>query len=874
MGLPDRSAADGGDEHSGLQATVEALERELARHRELLREAQAASRSQASDLKRLQRAYDAMRSRRAVRLALAASAAVRPFTRGARKLASAPRRAMRVMRELVPGRSRGPNQRGSAAAERTLVAEIRACPPPTVPDRGPVVSIVILNRDGWPHLERCLRGIASTAYQDVEVIVVDNGSSDGSADLAERLSLPFPMQVLRNDTNRSFSEANAQGIAAAHGDVICLLNNDVDPITDHWLGYLVETLTTTDAVAVGARLIYPRGRGGARAGARFADLSLQHRGVAFDRTGPIPMPRVMGAGEDPMAPVAAGIHERPALTAACVLIRRQAFDAAGGFSAEYDYGLEDIDLCLRLRAGGGRLLYDGRAALWHHESATRIIDVDRYKARVANNRATFVGRWGPRIAREVLLDAIDGAGRWSEAPLRVGIAAARPDADAGPHPTVLPGAVQVALGGLGWQVAPLGSVDPDDVAGSPKDADTNVLIVLADHHDIRLLPRPVVTIAVIDGLVDPWLARPWFDEFDIVLVTSPAAAEAVRAGSAKVASVLPDGTAHSGDLLASEIRDALAAWVAAIRYGVRIPVPTWDVAEGWGDYHFARALQRALERAGHPTRLHLRPGWDDPVTSRDDVNVQLLGRTVGPTRPGQVNLLWQISHPEAADGALYSRFDHVFVASDRFAATMASRTEVPVEALHQATDPERFHPEPGGPHHELLFVGNTRGVRRKIVDDLAGTKHELAVYGRGWDAAKIDPTLIKGERIPNAVLRRYYSAASIVLNDHWEDMRTEGFMSNRLYDALACGAFVISDFVEGIEAEFGGAVATYRERHELTRLVDRYLADPDERRRLAEVGRPLVLERHTFDARAAALRVVADELLARRSSRIVPAEPA
>jgi spore maturation protein CgeB len=157
-----------------------------------------------------------------------------------------------------------------------------------------------------------------------------------------------------------------------------------------------------------------------------------------------------------------------------------------------------------------------------------------------------------------------------------------------------------------------------------------------------------------------------------------------------------------------------------------------------------------------------------------------------------VNLLWHISHPDLVSPALYDRYDRVFVASDAFAAQMAPRASVPVTALHQATDPERFKPDPTGPRHELLFVANSRSVRRRIVDDLAGTKHDLAVYGRNWRPDLIDPRYVKGEGIPNADLARYYSSAAIVLNDHWEDMRAEGFISNRIYDALACGAFVIS----------------------------------------------------------------------------------
>ena len=107
-----------------------------------------------------------------------------------------------------------------------------------------------------------------------------------------------------------------------------------------------------------------------------------------------------------------------------------------------------------------------------------------------------------------------------------------------------------------------------------------------------------------------------------------------------------------------------------------------------------------------------------------------------------------------------------------------------------------------------------------------------------------------------------------MLNDHWDDMLAEGFISNRLYDALACGAFVLSDPVDGIEAEFDDAVATYAERAELDGLIERFLADPDERRRRGARGRAAVLARHTFDERTRLVREVADRLAETRPTRI------
>jgi spore maturation protein CgeB len=112
--------------------------------------------------------------------------------------------------------------------------------------------------------------------------------------------------------------------------------------------------------------------------------------------------------------------------------------------------------------------------------------------------------------------------------------------------------------------------------------------------------------------------------------------------------------------------------------------------------------------------------------------------------------------------------------------------------------------------------------------------------------------------VANDELRRYYSSADVVLNDHWADMRAFGIISNRVYDALACGALVVSDRVPGIEEEFDGAVATYGTPEELHALLARYLADPAARAEAGARGRAAVLERHTF-----ALRVdrIVEELM-------------
>ena len=233
----------------------------------------------------------------------------------------------------------------------------------------------------------------------------------------------------------------------------------------------------------------------------------------------------------------------------------------------------------------------------------------------------------------------------------------------------------------------------------------------------------------------------------------------------------------------------------------------------------------------------------------DDATLHLFGNQQAHNRPAQVNVLWQISHPDLASGEMYDTYDHAFVASDRFAGRMAGQARIPVEPLHQATDTERFYPDPTGPDHELLFVANYRPDRH-VVEWLVPTERDLAIYGRAWEEHGLDSRYLRGSHIPNAELRGHYASASIVLNDTWEDMRGAGFISNRIYDALASGAFVLSDDVQGMDEEFDGGVAIYRDADDLRSAVDRYLDAPELRREIAERGRAAVLARHTFERRA------------------------
>ena len=617
-------------------------------------------------------------------------------------------------------------------AERAFLDAITAQLGGPARTSGPLVSIVILNRDGASDLRRCLPALAATAYRDVELIVVDNASSDDSLAVLRAFRPPFPVRIIENPTNESFSTANNRAVATSDGELVLFLNNDIEPIGTHWLGHLVDGLADPSVVAVGARLIYPRRTSVARAGLRFADLSLQHGGVGFRIEDGVALPEPLGAGADPLSDWAAAVRDVPALTAACLLVRRTAFDAVGGFDPGYDYGLEDVDLCLRLADAGGRLRYDGRAALWHHKSTSRVRDdrAVRLGPQRGQSRPVHLGLGTAPVPDGPARRAPGGPargcrGRRFRGPLAGGRLAGRDDRRSGRARSGAP---------------------PPEV---------DVAVVRDPRIDVRLWPTGPIRVARIgrDADVAAWLGAAWFEDFDLVVVEDGELADRFAAAGVPRPTVIAADEGTDGPAFAA----ALDAWLAARRIGIRIGVPSWEVAAAWGDLHVARDLQRALRRRGWQVRIQLRPEWAGGAAARDDVTIHVLGAAEAPTRSGQLNVLWHLSHPDGASPDLYDRYDLAFVASTSFAAEMASRTRVPVAALHQATDPERFRPGLPGPSHELLFVANSRGVRRHILDELLPTDHELAVYGKAWTADRLDPRHLAGEHIPNDELAGAYA---------------------------------------------------------------------------------------------------------------------
>jgi GT2 family glycosyltransferase len=238
----------------------------------------------------------------------------------------------------------------------------------------PKVSIVIPTRDKLELLSTCIESIRKlSTWKNYEIIVVDNGSTDESTLIYLET---YGGKVVRHPGEFNFSKIINAGAAAAEGEYLLLLNNDTEVIEPGWIEAMLEHAQRAEVGAVGARLLFPDG-------------TAQHEGVIVGPgdglAGNIDYENYFGLGRC--------IHNASAVTAACMMVRREVFEELGGFEEALTVAYNDVDFCLRAGKKGYRILYTPYAQLRHYEAATRGPSNGDRKAHPVADEEFFRARW-------------------------------------------------------------------------------------------------------------------------------------------------------------------------------------------------------------------------------------------------------------------------------------------------------------------------------------------------------------------------------------------------------------------------------------------------------------------------------------------------
>ncbi|MDO4960303.1 MAG: glycosyltransferase family 2 protein [Eubacteriales bacterium] len=255
----------------------------------------------------------------------------------------------------------------------------------------PLVSIIIPNKDHIDDLDKCIRSIDRLSeYRNIEFVIVENNSTESDTfDYYEKimkhegLDPEIAVKVVYWEREFNYSAINNFGVGHASGDYLLFLNNDVELIAPESITQMVNYASRKSTGIVGARLMY-------------GDDTIQHAGVIVGLGG------IAGAAF-------VGLHEKEnsymhrmmcvqdlsAVTAACLMMRKEVFEAVGGFREELAVAFNDIDLCMKVRALGKLVIYDPYVTFHHYESKSRGLEDTPEKVRRFNNEiAVFAHNWG------------------------------------------------------------------------------------------------------------------------------------------------------------------------------------------------------------------------------------------------------------------------------------------------------------------------------------------------------------------------------------------------------------------------------------------------------------------------------------------------
>jgi glycosyltransferase involved in cell wall biosynthesis/phage shock protein A len=269
-----------------------------------------------------------------------------------------------------------------------------------VPAPAPLVSLVIPTRNHLKFLRRCVDSILDkTTYPNFEVLIVDNGSDDPDA-LAYLATLEggtHPLlrphhtaRVLRYAAPFNFSAINNFAVRQAAGEIVGLLNNDLEVITPDWLDEMASQAVRPAIGCVGAMLYYPND-------------TIQHAGCVLGLGGVAGHAfRDFPRGTEGKFNRARLVQNYTAVTAACLLVRKAVYEAVGGLDErDLSVAFNDIDFCLKVHAAGYRNLWTPFAEFYHYESASRGSDDTPEKAeRFRLEVETMLRRWGPAFQRD------------------------------------------------------------------------------------------------------------------------------------------------------------------------------------------------------------------------------------------------------------------------------------------------------------------------------------------------------------------------------------------------------------------------------------------------------------------------------------------
>ena len=254
----------------------------------------------------------------------------------------------------------------------------------------PLISIIVPTCDHKEDLKKCLDSVMNkTTYKNHEIILLENNSKNTETfDYYNTLEKLNNVRIIIWDKEFNFSAINNFGAGLANGEHLLFLNNDIEIITPGWIEQMVMFTQRPDVGAAGIKLLY-------------ADDTIQHGGIAVGVGGSAAnlCPLFPRDYEGYMSRLAV-VSNLSAVTGACMMVKRKAYEQAGGFDENLAISFNDVDLCLKISEEGYYVVFNPTAEAYHYESRSRGYDTKGEKRkRMEREKALFVSKW-PRYFEE------------------------------------------------------------------------------------------------------------------------------------------------------------------------------------------------------------------------------------------------------------------------------------------------------------------------------------------------------------------------------------------------------------------------------------------------------------------------------------------
>ncbi len=261
--------------------------------------------------------------------------------------------------------------------------------------RLPLVSVIIVNLNGKQLLKDCLASLESNAYKNIEVIIVDNGSTDGSVEFIKNFKFKFGnVKIIKNRQNMGFAHANNQAVKEAKGRLILLFNNDT-VVTPSFLKSLVKSINQDNSIGV----VQPK--------IIFYDTNRLQSGGAF--LTPPGFLYYFGYGQNPKEKKYNQSMPIFSANGACILIRREVIDKITLFDKDFFAYYEETDFCHRGWLAGYQVIYEPKAVIYHkggqtsQKMAEDFIFFHSFKNRLASSIKNFSAATLARIIPSLII---------------------------------------------------------------------------------------------------------------------------------------------------------------------------------------------------------------------------------------------------------------------------------------------------------------------------------------------------------------------------------------------------------------------------------------------------------------------------------------